>query len=88
MEKCGAGAFWQCRRDIGSDVVDKILFSAWKEAAPPNDAADLLRSFARKVVDLASKQDARSAELCLLRNSGGAICPVGGVSAAMRCIRR
>ncbi len=55
-------AFWQCRRDIGSDVVDKILFSAWKEAAPPNDAADSLRSFARKVVDLASKQDARSAE--------------------------
>jgi hypothetical protein len=61
-------AFWQCRNDLGRDVVDRILFQAWAKAAPPNDSVDALKGFSKSVVNSGGAgHDERSAKCFTLQ---------------------
>jgi hypothetical protein len=61
-------AFWECRKELERDIVDRILFQAWTKAAPLSNSADALKGFSRSVVELSrGNRDERSAKCFTLQ---------------------
>ena len=60
-------AFWQCRQELGKNLVDRVLFQAWKQTTTLSDSADALRGFSKSVLALAAERDERVARCFTLQ---------------------